>query len=118
MTKKSLYAALVSLGLVAGVGMTFAHYAAAESSTNTPVLASTEIVAITPTEIKVKEDTEINEKESGDKDDVGEKSDSRDNSEMSDANEAALTPAQKVAHDKAESMQESKNDGKDSETND
>ncbi len=135
MTQKALYAVLVSLGLIAGGGMTFAHYAAADSSTNTPVIASTGTTAIAPTEesdraekiaeqsmtpadIKAKEESEASNKDSGDKNEVSEKSESKDQPEMNDAEEAALTPAQKAAHDKAEGMHEGEKDGNDKETSD
>lgn len=133
MTQKALYAVLVSLGLIAGGGMTFAHYAAAESLTNTPAVASTGTNAIiskeesdvaektaeqnmTPTQIQAKESAEGNSKDDEDKNEVGERSSDTDKSEMNDAAESSLTPEQKAAHDKAERSQENGKD--DQETND
>lgn len=133
MTQKALYAALVSFGLIAGGGMTFAHYAAAESSTSTSAVASTGTNAIiskeesdvgekiteqnmTPAQIQAKEDAEGNNKDDGDKNEVGERPDGADQSEMSDADEARLTPEQKAARDKTERSHENGKD--DQETND
>ena len=65
-----------------------------------------------------KEDAEENNTDDGDKNEVGESSGNSEQSEMSDAAEAKLTPVQKAAHDKAESEGESGKDKNDQESND
>ncbi len=131
MTSKAISAVLVSVGLVAGGGITFAHYAAADSATNTPVVTASTAPSVvspqeendaaekvseqsmTPQQIKAKEDAEVGEKDHGDKNEVGEKTDAKDQAEMNDATEAALTPAEKAAHDAAEATQEGADKGGD-----
>lgn len=124
MTSKAVSVVLVSIGLIAGGGITFAHYAAADSATNTPVGAlgtATSVVSpqeendatekiseqsMTSAQIKAKEDAEVGEKQHGDENEVGEKADGEDQTEMTDAEEAQLTPAQKAAHDAEEATHE------------
>ncbi len=137
MTSKAVSAVLVSVGLIAGGGITFAHYAAADSATNTPVVTASTAPSMvspqeesdaaekvseqsmTPTQIKAKEDAEVGKKGHGDKNEVGEKAEGKDQTEMNDAAEAQLTPAQKAAHDATEATQESgSKDGNEHEAGD
>ncbi len=131
MTSKTVSAVLVSIGLIAGGGITFAHYAAAESATNTPTVTASTVPSVlapqeendatekvseqsmTPDQIKAKESAEVDKKDHGEKNEVGEKADGKDQSEMNDATEAELTPAEKVAHDASEATQERADKGGD-----
>ena len=122
MTQKALPAVLVAVGLVAGGAMTFAYYAAADSTTSTAAGSTTNAAAaqeendaaekvaeqsMTPAQIKAKEDAEVGEKEVGDANESVEKADGKDEFEMDDAAEASLTPAQRAQHDADEAAHES-----------
>src|SRR5437868_4793058 len=100
MTSKAWSAGLLAIGLIVGGGATLAHYAAAESTSTT---------AITTTS------TGTNDKEN----DPADTLDNKDQTEMDDTTEAALSPAQKAAHDskEAEEQGQDKNEN-DQETQD
>jgi cytoskeletal protein RodZ len=138
MTQKALSAVFVSLGLIAGGGLTFAHYAAADNATNTlPAVTASAVTStvspkeendaaekvaeqnMTPAQKTAKEAAEKDTKDSAEKNDTADKPEANDPNEMNDASEAQLTPAQKAALDASEAAQggESKT-GNDSQESD